>query len=323
MAKTLRDTVSETLDPPRQRWMPWRRKTMGERVGERVGDITEQVRGTTSDLAGQLGQASSGLLEQARARTMGLAQRSGLQSTPDLAAERAADAAESAAQAAQSAVGLMERIGAWVGLMLNRTAQQEPLLPATAITPMAERAVSTRGRAALMIPPAEVSSPEGAGITSRLKQRAINIGERISDWSDGRYGLKPQEPDKRAAKAQKKRSKQRERRAEQAAKEAAKRSNVSWFPWVIGMSIGLVVGLIGVAYWQRQRLQHLWGETSQRVQQARENMRQRIEASRSPGQQTLPRDVPPAPSNFTSLGSVSPVTDVDRPANGRLESPSQ
>ena len=323
MAKTLRDTVSETLDPPRQRWMPWRRKTLGERVGERVGDITEQVRGTTSDLAGQIGQASSGLLEQARARTMGLTQRSALQSTPDLAAERAADAAESAAQAAQSAVGLMERIGAWVGLLVNRAAQQEPVLPATAVTPMAGRAASVRGRAAMVAPLAEASSPEGDGITSRLKQRAINIGERISDWSDGRYGLKPQEPGKRATKAQKERNKQRERRAKQAAKEAAKRSNVSWFPWVIGMSIGLVVGLIGVAYWQRQRLQRLWGETSQRVQQARDTMRQRVEASRSPGQQTLPRDVPPATSNFTPLGSASPMTDVDQPTNGRLESTSQ
>ncbi len=257
------------------------------------------------------------LLEQAEP-----AQRAGLQSAADLAAERAAFAAEAAAQAAQRAAGLMERVGAWIGLTTNRAAQQEPTLPATPATPMAGRAVSTRSRAAMAAPVAEVS-PETGGITSRLKQRAINIGERISDWSDGRYGLKPQEPDKRATKALKKRNKQRERRAKQRAKEAAKRSNVSWFPWVIGMSIGLVVGLIGVAYWQRQRLQHLWGETSQRVQQARENMRQRIEASRSPGQQTLPRDVPPAPSNFTSLGSVSPVTDVDRPANGRLESTSQ
>jgi hypothetical protein len=260
------------------------------------------------------------LLEQAGERTE---QRSGLQSAADLAAERAAFAAEAAAQAAQRAAGLMERIGAWVGLTINRAAQQEPTLPAAAVTPMAERAVPMRRRAAMAAPVAEVSSPENGGIIGRLKQQALSVGERISDWSDGRYGLKPQEPDKQVAKAQKKRNKQRERRAKQAAKEAAKRSNVSWFPWMIGMSIGLVVGLVGVAYWQRQRLQRLWGETSQRVQQATDMMRQRIEASRSPGQQTLPRDIPPAPSNFTSLGSTPTVTDIDRPANGRLESTSQ
>jgi hypothetical protein len=263
------------------------------------------------------------LLEQSRERTPELAQRSGLQSVADLAAERAAFAAEAAAQAAQRAAWLMERVGAWIGLTTNRAAQQEPTLPATTVTPMAGRAVSTRGRAAMVAPVAEVSSPETGGITSRLKRAAINVGERISDWSDGRYGLKPQEPDKRTTKAQKKRNKQRERRAKQRAKEAAKRSNVSWFPWVIGMSIGLVVGLAGVAYWQRQRLQRLWGETSQRVQQARDNMRQRIEASRTPGQQMVPRDVPPTPSNFTSLGPRPSVTDVDQATNGRLESTSQ
>jgi len=263
------------------------------------------------------------LLEQSRERTAEPEQRSGLQSAADLAAERAAFAAEAAAQAAQRAAGLMERVGAWMGLTTNRAAQQEPMLPATAAAPMAGRAVSTRGRPVMEAPVAEVSSPEAGGITGRLKQAAINVGERIGEWSDGRYGLKPQKPDKKTAKATKKRNKQRERRAKEAAKEAAKRSNVSWFPWVIGMSIGLVVGLIGVAYWQRQRLQHLWGETSQRVQQARDTMRQRIEASRSPGQQTLPRDIPPATSNFTPLGSVPPVTDVDQPTNGRLESTSQ
>ena len=264
--------------------------------------------------------SESDSLEQAREQTAELAQRSGLQSAAELAAERAAFAAEVAAQAAQRAVGLMERVGAWVGLPTSRITQQEP----TAVTPMAGRAVSTRGKTVIVAPVAEVSSPEDAGgITGRLKQRALSLGERIGEWSDGRYGLKPQKPDKKAAKAAKKRNKQRERRAKEAAKEAAKRSNVSWFPWMIGMSIGLVIGLIGVAYWQRQRLQHLWGETSQRVQHATDTMRQRIEASRSPGQQTLPRDMPTTTTNFTSLGSTPAVRDLDQPTNGRQEFTSQ
>lgn len=151
----------------------------------------------------------------------------------------------------------------------------------------------------------------------------MNLGERVNDWSDGRYGLEPQKLDKKAGKAKKKSDKQRERLAEKAAKEAAKSSGVRWLPWMIGLSIGLVFGLVGVAYWQRQRLQHLWGETSQRARQATDNMRQRIEASRSPIPQTIRQDVPPTTPNFTPLGSVPPVTDIDQPGNGRLESTTQ
>ena len=241
----------------------------------------------------------------------------------DVSAERAAFAAEAAAQAAQRAVGLMERVGGWVGLLANRTPEQELV---TTATPMAERAATAAGMAALAIPAAEASSPEagaGGGITNRLKQVAMNLGERVNDWSDGRYGLEPQKLDNKAGKAKKKSDKQRERLAEKAAKEAAKSAGVRWLPWVIGLSIGLVFGLVGVAYWQRQRLQHLWGETSQRARQATDSMRQRIEASRSPIPQTLQQDVPPTTPNFTSLGSAAPVTDVDQPRNGRLESTSQ
>lgn len=244
----------------------------------------------------------------------------------DLSAERAAFAAEAAAQAAQRAVGLMERVGGWVGLLASRAPQQEPALPVTDAAPIAGRAATVGGMAALAVPAAEASSPEAGtsgGVTNRLKQVAMNLGERVNDWSDGRYGLEPQKLDNKAGKAQKKSDKQRERLAEKAAKEAAKSSSVSWLPWMIGLSIGMVIGLVGVAYWQRQRLQHLWGETSQRARQATDTVRQRIEASRSPIPQTLQQDVPPTTSNFTTLGSATPVTDVDQPGNGRLESTSQ
>lgn len=243
-------------------------------------------------------------LEQGSEPMAELAQRSGLQSAADLAAERAAFAAEAAAQAAQRAVGLMERAGAWMGLLINRAAQQEP---------------------ALMAPMAKVSEPEAGagGITDKFKRAAASVSERISDWSDGRYGLTSQQPDKKAMKAAKKSAKQSERLVEKAAKESAKHSEARWFPWMIGLSIGLIVGLIGVAYWQRQRLQHLWGETSQRVQQATDTMRQRIETSRSPNPEMLPRDMPTATPNFRPLGSAASVSDADQTTNGRREPANQ
>ncbi|HEX6778659.1 MAG TPA: hypothetical protein VF099_10695 [Ktedonobacterales bacterium] len=363
-ASDLTTSLTENLTPSSTpRWLPWRRKTLADQVIEGVGDVTEQVSGAAGNVAGQVGQASSGLLEPARTMPAiaGLPSRAafqagklvgrlpGLSALPDsltvplaggmgealpssagqwgtaadVSAERAAFAAEAAAQAAQRAVGLMERVGGWVGLLAGRATEQEPL---TTAEPMAGRAATVAGMAALAIPAVEASSPEAGtsrGVTNRLKQAAMNLGERVNDWSDGRYGLEPQKLDNKAGKAKKKSDKQRERLAEKAAKEAAKSSGVRWLPWMIGLSIGLVFGLVGVAYWQRQRLQHLWGETSQRARQATDNMRQRIEASRSPIPQTIRQDVPPTTPNFTPLGSVPPVTDVDQPGNGRLESTTQ
>lgn len=373
MAKTLVESVSETLTPPRRRWMPWRRKTLTERVGERIGDVTDQMGGTASDM-----------IERARARTVGLAQRSGAQVFPaagnvqrraafqagkmvgrfsgrralapaavtmlpgevpggqslsavpwygaagsaaDLSAERAADAAEVAADAAQRAVGLLERVGGWVGLLANRAAQPGSDQPPVAqTTPVSKRAAKRSRREAVIVPAAELTPEEAAasgGMMGTLKRAALTAGERINEWSDGRYGLEPQKPEKHATKAQKKAIKRRERLMEQAAKEAERTSGVSWLPWAVGLSLGLVVGLVGVAYWQRRRLQELWGETSQRMQQATENVRQRFEANRGPISQTVHQDVPPGTPNFRSLGSAAPATDLDEQRNGRLESASQ
>ena len=87
---------------------------------------------------------------------------------------------------------------------------------------------------------------------------------------------------------------------------------------MVGLSLGLVVGLVGVAYWQRRRLQAIWNQTSQRMQQTTETMRQRLESSRT-GPQPIQPGAPSAASNVTPLGPTGRATDIDRQGNGRME----
>lgn len=173
-------------------------------------------------------------------------------------------------------------------------------------------------RAADFFAAAPEEAAASGGIVDALKRAAVTIGELINDWSDGRYGLAPPKLEKKALKAQKKA--QQGRLLGPATKEAERTSGVRWLPWTIGLSLGLVVGLVGVAYWQRRRLQRLWGETSQRVQEATEHVRQHFEANRSPFPRTMLRDITPERPNATPLESPPPGADLDRQRNGRLES---
>lgn len=251
----------------------------------------------------------------------------------DLSAERAAEAAELAADAAQRAVGLMERMSGWIGTLAMRVpqaAQQPPLAELSAGT---RRRLRSVGQAPGMMPVAEVTpAEEGAagGMTGALKRAAMTVGERISEWSDGRYGLETGQAREvqKAAKARRRKEQRQERQARRAAKESERRQRVSWLPWVIGLSLGLMIGLVGVAYWQRQRLQRVWGQTSQRMQQATESMRQRLEASRGAGsrstlRQTTQPGAPQETTTFTPFGSAAPVTDIGQQGDGKRESAGQ
>lgn len=230
-----------------------------------------------------------------------------LVSRADLSAERAASAAEAAAQAAQSAAGMMERLGGWVALLATRAAPPTPVQPSQAVTPEAALAAALR----------QEGGKEGKGVTEALRRAAMMVGQRVSDLSDGRYGLETQPP-RAETKQEKKAAKRLERRAQREAKEEQPGAGVSWLPWVLGLSLGLVIGLAGVAYWQRRRLQDMWEQTSRRMQQATEGMRQRMETSRSQPQ-TVQTDIPTATPGFTPLGSAAPVTDLEQQTNGRME----
>lgn len=322
MPTTLEDVRETLIGQPRRRWLPWRRKPT---LAERVGDVTGQVGQTTSNIAGQMVPAVAGVqrrtafeLGRAAGRLSSRPSRAVLipQGLPegliagepvpghraDLSAERAAIAAESAAQAARSAVGMMERLGGWMAVLAGRASQAPE-----ALTPEAAQAAALERE----------SDRPSNGMTESLKRAAMSVGQRVSDLSEGRYGFEVQLP-KAETKQTKKAEKRLKRRAEKEARAEQPGSGVSWFPWMVGLSLGLVVGLVGVAYWQRRRLQAVWNQTSQRVQQTTETMRQRLEASRT-GPQTIQPGTPSAAPNITPLGSTGRATEIDRQGNGRME----
>ncbi len=215
----------------------------------------------------------------------------------ELSAERAASAAEAASQAAQSAASTVERLGGWLALLASRAPQ--------AVIP----------EAALAAPPEQEHGRMGKGVAETIKRTAKTMGQRLSDLSEGHYGLETQPP-KAKTKLGKKAAKRLERQAREAAKAEQPGAEMSLFPWAVGLSLGLVIGLAGVAYWQRRRLQAMWGQTSHRMQQTTEHMRQRLEASRA-RPQTIQSDIPAATPGFTPLGSAAPA--ADQPINGRKE----
>src|SRR5579883_2951338 len=144
---------------------------------------------------------------------------------------------------------------------------------------------------------------------------------------DGRYGLKvqqEQEEEKQGKRTERRAARQKRRMAEEVAPPS---TSARWFPWALGLSLGLLIGMIGVAYWQRRRLQQFWGQTSQRAQHVTEGIRQRIEASRGSSLQATPSEgatkISPGTPAFTALGSSESETDIDQQANGRVESTSQ
>ncbi len=319
------EDVRETLTgQPRRRWLPWRRKSA---LTERVGEVTEQVGQTASGLAEQVGQTATGLTGQVAQTTGHLMQRlKGAPAAPrarsdaesllslgdisggaDLPAERAAIAAEAASLAAQRAAGAVERLGGWLALLASRTPQPSPVqAPQVGVPESALTALQPAG------------GKQGAGVTGSIKRAAMKVGQRISDLSDGRYGLEAQPP-KAETKREKKAEKRLERRARKEAKAEQPGAGVRWLPWAVGLSLGLVIGVVGVAYWQRRRLQDMWTQTSQRVQQTTEAMRQRLESSRAQPQPSQTSIAPEAPA-LGSLGSTTPMGESDRPVNGRIES---
>jgi hypothetical protein len=333
MSTTLENVREPLTGQPRRRWRPWRRKPT---LVERVGDVTGQAGQATSNIAEQVGQTTSNMAEQMAPAVAGVQRRTAfelgrmagrLPSRPsravlvpqglpegliadepllghqaDLSAERAAIAAESAAQAAQRATGMMERLGVKMALLAGRAPETpEALAPEAALAAALERE----------------SGEHSKGVTESLRRAAMTVGQRVSDLSDGRYGLEAQLP-KAGTKQEKKAEKRLKRLAEKEAQAEQPGSSVSWFPWMIGLSLGLVVGLVGVAYWQRRRLQTIWNQTSQRMQQTTETMRQRLEASRT-GPQTIQPGTPSAASNITPLGPSGRATEIDRQGNGRME----
>jgi hypothetical protein len=220
-------------------------------------------------------------------------------------AERAAEAAEVAAEAAQSAAGLVERMSGWVSALAGRAGQPVPVQPVAA-------------------PGAEVvREPERikGGVPGALKRTALKVSQRVSELSDGRFGLKAKAP-KVETRPEKKALRRLERQARKEAKEAQPGAGVRWLPWTIGLSLGLALGLIGVAYWQRRRLQQLWGQASHRMQQAAEEARQRFEASRARAPQPAESGMPPGTPGFTALGPTPSASDVEQQGNGRMETTS-
>ncbi|HEY7125987.1 MAG TPA: hypothetical protein VH540_18685 [Ktedonobacterales bacterium] len=184
-----------------------------------------------------------------------------------------------------------------------------------------------------MIERAQPGKPKSS-ITGALKRAATTVGERINELSDGRYGLEPAQP-----KEEEKTTKRLQKQKRKATQATEKSSRVSGLAWTIGLSLGLVAGLLGVAYWQRRRLQRIWGETSQRMQQATEELRQRFEAQRKARPRVAEWDFPPemkqggqvgnsqvgtsAEAPFTPPGSSASRTDLGQQTNGRVESGTQ
>lgn len=341
-----------------RRWILWRRKTLGARATETAGQAGE----TASELAGQIGETTSDLASRVTGRTSHLAKRatgkaterfSGGQaadaedgtgyepvaparwyrpfsSVADLSAERAAVAAEAASDAAQRAVGLMERMGSVLRLQASRAALPGEPVAVPVSQPSARMAVAGRGMPS-EAPLAEGEEQAGTGrkVASSLKRTVTRVGERINELSDGRYGLEPEQP-----KEEKKSTKRRQQQKLKAKKETEKSSRVSGLAWTIGLTLGLVVGLMGVAYWQRRRLQRLWSETSQRMQQATDELRQRFDAQRRASQQQTEWDFPPEMKQAGQAGtspdaplpppgSSSPRTNLGQQTNGRVESGTQ
>jgi hypothetical protein len=178
----------------------------------------------------------------------------------------------------------------------------------------------------VFVPEEEQAGP-GRKVASSLKRAATRVGERINDLSDGRYGLETER-----MKQAKKEAKHLSRQERKAVKQAEKASRGSGAAWAVGLSLGLVIGLLGMAYWQRRRLQRLWGETSQRMRASTEELLQRFDAQRGavsqPGAFGITPEArvagQPEPSQgattFTSLGSAAPATDLGQQTNGRVES---
>jgi hypothetical protein len=226
----------------------------------------------------------------------------------DFAAERAANAAEVASLAAQRATKTAERLGGWLALLASRA-------PQTPLARVPQEIVSEAAPGAALQQDNGIQSP---GITEHIKRAAMTMGQSISDFSDGRYGLETQAPEaetRSGKKAQKRLDQQmlKEAKAEQFG------SGVRWFPWMLGMSLGLVIGLVGVAYWQRRRLQDLWEQTSHRMQRTTERVRQPLESSNTPSK-TFYVNLPPGTTRSTPLDSPVPSDESSQQVNGRIES---
>jgi HAMP domain-containing protein len=229
----------------------------------------------------------------------------------DVAAERAASAAEIAAQSAQRAASAAERVGAWMALLVSRATQTPPTQALPEGTPEAMQRVES----------SQLHHRPGQGIASNIKRAATSVGQRISDLSDGRYGLEAAGSSKAEIRSAKKAQKRLERQVRKEIKAEQARGEVRWFPWVVGMSLGLVVGTVGVVYWQRRRLQRLWGQTSQRLQQATGEMRQRLEASRQQPPMMQPGMSAETPE-YKRRDSVDSLSDtMNQQVNGRMETP--
>jgi hypothetical protein len=305
------EDVRETLGgKSRQRWMPWRRKSLTERAG----DVAEQVGEAAGEFVEQVGQTTGELVERGKEKIAGARRRRGVQPVSgrwygpvarqiDLSVERAAEAAEAAAAAAERAAGAMEYMSSRMGL-----------LPPAAVPALTDAELE------------RIQGRPGKGGPGAIKRGVMAVGERISELSDGQYGLKV-ERGQEAEQPDKRKERRRARQERRLAEEAASTTSAKWFPWVLGLSLGLVIGMIGVAYWQRHRLQQFWGQTSQRAQHVTEGIRQRIEASRSTSSQATPPEATtktsPETPTFTAFGTSGSETDVDQQVNGRVESTSQ
>jgi hypothetical protein len=363
MSKTLEGMRETLTGQPRRRWWPWRRKTLAEQViekaeqvGEAASDLASRATELTTDLAkratAQTAVAATGVQRHAASTAGKVAERfSGRQapgaeempgdvpaalvgwhrpmsSAADVSAERAALAAEAASAAAQRAVGLMERMGRMLRVQASRTAL--PSAPLVVQAPQSLPPALVGGPVALPEAPlAEGEEQVGPGrkAAGKLKHAVTRVGERINELSDGRYGLEaaPTKKEKKAAK-------QLQKQERKAAKQAETSSRMSGLAWAIGLSLGLMIGLLGVAYWQRRRLQKIWGETSQRMQQATEELRQRFDAQRRTNPQFSPPVITPearetgqagtgtSTATFTQFGSSTPVTDLGQQTNGKVES---
>ena len=229
-------------------------------------------------------------------------------SSADASAERAASAAEAASRAAQSAAGAVERLGSWMALLVSRAPQASP----------GEAPQGVISGAALVVAKDSEHEKQSAGVTEKLQRAAKMAGQRISGVAEERFGLVAQ-PSKAEARQEKKALKRLERQAWQEAKAEQPGANMKWVPWMLGMSLGLVVGLLGVAYWKRQRLQAIWERTSHRMQQATDEMRHRREASHQ-SLPTMQSGLSEGTPHVSPSGSAVSSSEMNQQVNGRLES---